>query len=121
MSDQPSFFTELKQIIINYLEAKIMLYKVSAFEKIATVIAVFFSSIVITLLCFFTLFFLSIAGGFYFGTLLKSNSLGFLIIFAVYVIALILVIIFRKKIIEKPLMDKVIEQLFHESQNDKDK
>ena len=121
MSDQPSFFTELKQIIIDYFEAKIRLYKVSAYEKIARVTAVFFSSIILALLFFFTIFFLSIAGGFYFGELLKSNTLGFLIIFGVYVLALIIVMIYRKKLIEKPLIDKIIEQLFHESENEKDK
>ena len=118
MSQEPSFFDELKQIIIAYFEAKIQLYKIGAYEKIAKVTATLFSSIVITLLCFFMLFFLSISGGFFFGGLLNSNGLGFLIIFGIYVILLIFVIIYRKRLLEKYITDKVIEQLFEKGEDD---
>jgi len=118
MSDQPSFFEELKQIIIAYFEAKIQLYKIGAYEKIAKVTAVLFSSIIIALLSFFMLFFLSLSGGFYFGTLLNSNALGFLIIFGIYIILFIIVLMNRKKWLEKYVTDKVIEQLFDKEDND---
>lgn len=112
MSDQPSFFAELKQLFVDYIEAKIQLYKIGAYEKIAKIIAVLFSSIIIALTAFFLLFFLSISGGFFFGKLLDSNALGFLIIFGIYFILLIILIIFRKKLLEKSIANKVIEQLF---------
>ncbi len=118
MSQEPSFFEELKQIIIAYFEAKIQLYKIGAYEKIAKVTATLFSSIVITLLCFFMLFFLSISGGFFFGGLFNSIALGFLIIFGIYVILLIFVIIYRKRLLEKYITDKVIEQLFEKGEDD---
>ena len=118
MSEQPSFFEELKQIIITYFESKIQLYKIGAYEKIAKVMAVLFSSIVITILIFFLFFFLSISAGFYFSTILKSNALGFLVIFGFYVVLLIVVIIFRKRILEKFITDKVIEKLFEEGENE---
>jgi hypothetical protein len=118
MSAQPSFFEELKQILISYFESRIQLYKIGAYEKIAKVMAVLFSSIVITILAFFMLFFLSISGGYYFATLLNSNALGFLIIFGLYVILLIIVIVYRKTILEKYITDKVIEQLFDKEDNE---
>ncbi len=118
MSEQPSFFEELKQIIIAYFEAKVQLYRISAYEKVAKVMAVLFSSIVITILIFFLLFFLSISGGFYFAALLNSNALGFLIIFGLYVILLIFVIIYKKTILEKYITNKVIEQLFEKEDNE---
>ncbi len=116
MSAEPSFFEEFKLIIVSYFEAKVQLYKIGAYEKIAKVTAILFSSIVITILGFFLLLFLSISGGFYFGTLLNSYALGFLIIFGVYVILFILVVIYRKKILEKYITDKVIEQLFEQDE-----
>jgi hypothetical protein len=94
------------------------LYKIGAFEKLAKVFAVLFSSIIIVLLVFFMLLFISITGGFYFGELLKSNALGFLIVFGFYFVLLVVVIAFRKKILQKYIADKIIEQLFEEEKND---
>jgi len=118
MSDQPSYLNELKQVVIDYLESKAQLVKISAYEKIAKVTAILFSSIVITLTIFFLLLFLSISGGFFFGGLLNSNALGFLIIVGIYVILLVLIIVFRKKFLEKNIIDKVIAQLFEKEDND---
>ncbi len=118
MSEQPSFFEELKQIVIAYFEAKIQLYRIGAYEKVAKVTAVLFSSIVIAMLGFFLLFFLSISGGFFFGQLLNSNTLGFLIVFGIYLILFIIVIVNRKKLLEKYITDKVIEELFKKEEND---
>ncbi len=118
MSEQPSFFEELKLIIISYLESKVQLYKIGAYEKVAKVTAVLFSSMVVALLGFFLLFFLSISGGFFFGTLFNSNTLGFLIIFGIFLILFIFIVIYRKKLLEKYITDKVIEQLFEKEEND---
>lgn len=118
MSDQPSFFSELKQLVIDYFEARIQLLKIGAYEKIAKITAVLFSSLIIALLGFFLLFFLSISGGFYFGRLLNDNALGFLIIFGIYLILFVFIILFRKKLLEKFIIDKVIEQLFENEEND---
>lgn len=118
MNEQPSFFSEIKQMVTDYFETKVQLYKIGAYEKIAKAIAVLFSSIVITLFGCFLLFFLSISGGFYFGGLLNNNALGFLIIFGIYLILFLIVILFRKKLLEKYIIDKVIEQLFEKEEND---
>ncbi|MDO9187897.1 MAG: phage holin family protein [Bacteroidia bacterium] len=118
MSDQPSFFSEIKQMLVDYFEAKIQLYKIGAYEKIAKITAVLFSSIIIALLGFFLLLFLSISGGFYFGGLLNNNALGFLLIFGIYLILFVILILFRKKLLEKHIMNKVIEQLFEKEEND---
>ncbi|MES2591978.1 MAG: phage holin family protein [Bacteroidota bacterium] len=118
MSDRVSFFAEIKQLITDYLGARLKLIKIGTYEKIAKVTAVLFSSIIIALLGFFLLFFLSISGGFYFGSLLNSNALGFLIIFGIYLILFIVLIVFRKKLLEKHIVDRVIEQLFEKEEHD---
>ena len=118
MNEQSSFFTELKQLIIDYFVAKLQLCKIEVYEKIAKVTAVFFSSLILALLGFFLLFFLSISGGFYFGSLLNNAALGFLIVFGIYFILFIIFIFFRKKLLQKYIADKVIEQLFEKEEND---
>jgi hypothetical protein len=118
MSEQPSFFEELKQVVTDYFEAKIRLYKIGAFEKIAKISAILFSTLVIAMIGFFFLFFLGITTGFFFGSLLNSNALGFLILTGIYFILFLIVYIFRKKILEKFIVDKVIEKLFEKEDND---
>ena len=118
MNDQHSFLGDLKQVVTEYLEAKAQLVKISAFEKIAKVIATLFSSIVVALVVFFLLLFLSISGGFFFGSLLNNIALGFLIVVGFYFILLILIIVFKKNMLERYIIDKVVEQLFEKEDND---
>jgi hypothetical protein len=118
MSDEPSFLNDLKQGVIDYLEAKAQLVRITAYEKIAKVTAILFSSIVVVLTAFFLLFFLSISGGFFFGNLFHSNSLGFLTIVGIYLILLVLIIVFKKNILEKYIIDTVIKQLFEKEDNE---
>jgi hypothetical protein len=44
MSEQPSFFAELKKLIIEYFETKLKLLKITTYEKIAKITAVLGSS-----------------------------------------------------------------------------
>ncbi len=118
MSEESSFFSDFKQLIVDYVEARVQLVKIGAYEKIAKVTAVLFSSIVLAMLCFFMLFFLSISAGFYFGTLLNSDALGFIIVFGIYLLLLVFIIIYRKKLLEKYITDKVIEKLFEQDNNE---
>jgi uncharacterized membrane protein len=118
MNEQNSIFSELKQLVIDYVESKIQLYRIGIYEKLAKIAAVLFSTLIITLLGFFLLLFLSMCGGFYFGGLLNSNALGFLLIFGIYFILFLVIIVFRKKLLEKYINDKVIEHLFEKEEND---
>jgi preprotein translocase subunit Sss1 len=118
MSERPSFFEEFKIIVVSYLESKVLLFKISAYEKIAKVTAVLFSSILVAFIGFFMFLFFSISLGFYLGELLQSNAIGFLIVGGIYFIIFLIVILFRKKLFEKYITDKVIEQLFEKEEND---
>ena len=117
MSEQPSFYTELKQLVIEYIETKLKLFKIGAYEKIAKVTAVLFSSILIAFTSVFMFFFLNISCGFFFGELLHSNAYGFLVLFGIYFSVLLFLILFRKKLVEKFITNKIIQKLF-EKEND---
>ena len=84
MSEQPNTYNELKQLIADYVEARIELIKLDVFEKVAKVTAALFSSVVVALLGFFLLFFLSMSAGFYLARLFDSQAVGFLIVTSFY-------------------------------------
>ena len=122
MSDQPNkehFFEDLKNLIIEYIQNKLQLARISAYEKIAKIIAVIFSGIVLVILFFFTIVFMSLLAGFYFSEYYGSNYYGFGIVAAVYFIAFFILLIFRKQVLEKFIINAVINILFKEKDETK--
>lgn len=108
---EPDFFQDLKILVTDYLAARLKLLKYEVFEKTAKITASLFSSFVIAMLVFFMLFFLSLALGFYFGAFFESYGTGFLMVTGLYLILLIPFIIFRKSLMEKLIINRLIEQL----------
>jgi predicted RND superfamily exporter protein len=111
MSEQPNSYNEMKQLIADYIEARIDLLKLEVFEKIAKVTAALFSSMVVALLGFFLLFFLSMSAGFYLGKLFDSIAIGFLIVTAFYLLLFAIVITRKKDFMEKYIIDRIIGEL----------
>ena len=118
MYEKPSVISELKQLIIEYFEIRLKLLKLETFEKIAKVTAVLFSSLVVALLGFFLLFFLSMTGGFYLGKIFNSMPLGFLTITGLYLILFILVLLMKKDLLEKFLIERIIGELTKKEDDD---
>ena len=105
------FFLDLKVLMTDYLTARIKLLKLEVFEKTAKISATLFSSLVIAMLASLMLFFLSIALGFYFGAVFDSYGTGFMVVTGLYLLLLIPFILFRKSLIEKLIINRLIEQL----------
>jgi hypothetical protein len=118
MSEQPKVLSELKQLIADYLDARLSLFKLEAYEKISKITAVLFSSLVVALLAFFLLFFLSMSAGFYFGNLFDSNALGFLLVTGVYVILFVIILMRRKDFFEKNIIERILGILLRKEGED---
>ena len=110
--EETHFFTDLKKLVVDYLQNRLELAKMSAYEKIAKLVALLFSGIFLTILLFFTILFISLMGGFYFSNLFHNTFYGFSIIAAFYLILFVVLFVLRKSIIEKFIIDAVIKILF---------
>ena len=66
------------------------------------------------------LFFLSLATAYAIGEALGSNGLGFAIVGAFYILIAIIVLAFRKKLIERPLLEKLSEIYFKVEPDDEE-
>lgn len=106
------FFLRLKEDLTNYIQLRIELFKVTTYEKIARVTASLFSGLILGALFFFVVVFASISAGFYFSALTGSTIKGFGIITGIYFLLLMVMIIFRKQLFEKIIINKMIEILF---------
>ncbi len=111
MNEKSPVISELRQLITEYFDARLKLIKLETFEKIAKVTAVLFSSLVVALLGFFLLFFLSMSLGFYLGKIFDSLALGFLTVTGLYLILFLLVMFMKKDLLEEFLIERIIGEL----------
>ncbi len=118
MNEKPTVITELRQLITEYFDARLKLIKLETFEKIAKVTAVLFSSLVVALLGFFLLFFLSMSLGFYLGKVFESMALGFLAVTSLYLLLFVLVLLMKKDLMEKFLIERIIGELTKKEDED---
>jgi len=118
MGDQKKFFEESKDAIKRYLQDKLLLLKLQLTEKIAKLISVMFTCLMIAVLIFFIILFLSIMAGFYFASLTGSNFWGFGIVAAFYLILLIIIIILRKRVLQKSIINMIIAVMFEKTKEE---
>ena len=118
MGDQKNFFEESKDVIKRYLQDRLLLLKLQLTEKIAKLISVMFACLMIAVLIFFIILFLSIMAGFYFASLTGSNFWGFGIVAAFYLILLIIIIILRKRVLQKSIINMIIAVMFEKTKEE---
>jgi hypothetical protein len=118
MDEKKDFFAELKTALEQYVRNRLLLIRLQLAEKISKLVAGMFTGLLIAMLAFFILLFLSIMGGYYFAYLTGSLYWGFGIIAGFYIILLILIILFRKKVLEKNIVNMVIEVLLEKTDNE---
>jgi hypothetical protein len=112
--EKERFFSDFKNLIIDYLQNRLELVRLSAFEKMAKIIALLFSGMILTMLLFFSVLFISIMAGFYFSNLFQNTFYGFAIVAGFYLITFVVLLIYRKQLIEKFIINAVVKVLFEE-------
>ncbi|HRH47262.1 MAG TPA: hypothetical protein PLP23_00845 [Panacibacter sp.] len=117
---EENFFDESKKAVEKYLEDRILLLKLQSVEKISVLVSLMFTGLLVALLGFFVLFFISIMGGYYFAGLTGSLFLGFGIVAAIYIILLILVIVLGKKHLTVFITNLVIKIFFDQNTDNDD-
>ena len=120
MNEQPHFFSDAKLALEKYVEDKLLLLKLQAVEKISKLSSEMFSGLLIGIISLFIILFLSMMAAWYFGQLLNNVFWGFGIISAFYILVLILILVFRKKLLERSITNTVINIFFEQTANDND-
>jgi hypothetical protein len=109
----------LKKDFREYFKVQFDLVRLHSAENISRILSRSANVAIIGYLLFFILLFGSITAGFYISSILGSDELGFLSITGFYIILLIIFLLLRKKIIERPVIQSVVKMFFPE--NDKKK
>jgi len=111
------FFTESRKELEQYIQDRILLLKMQASEKTARLVALLFTALMIALLGFFVLLFLSIMAGYYFAGVTGSLFSGFGIVAAFYVLIMLLLILTRSWF-SKKIINTVISIFFDKTDED---
>lgn len=112
MEKEEPFFSESKKQVQQYIQDRILLIKLQAVEKTSQLAGKLFSVLIIGMLAFFILLFISIMAGYLFAEITGSLYVGFGIVSVVYIVLLVIMLKFRKTWIEKKVINEIIETIF---------
>lgn len=102
------------------LDSNVTYYKLFVFRFIAKSAYGLVTIFILGMASLLVLFFLTFAAAFAIGTLLESIALGFVCMGFFYFLLAGIALIFRKKLIEKPLLSRLSEAYFKSDDDDDD-
>lgn len=102
---------EITDSLKEYLLLNFEILKLEATERISVIGSSLTAMLLVGLSVFLFVFTMSIGLGFYLSALLGDTYSGFAIIAAFYFLLAIVLFVGRKKLIERPLRDKIIEKI----------
>lgn len=101
---------DLKEYAITNYE----LVKLQATKRISLIGSELISTVIIALFGLFFLLILSCGVGFYLSSLIGNTFSGFFIVAGFYLLVTLIVFLYRKKILEIPLRDKIVTKLLED-------
>jgi len=108
----------IKKDIQEYIEVKLDLFRLQIAENLSRFMSSTLNVAILGFLSFFILLFLSFAAGYFFASLLNSNELGFLCVAGFYILVMVIFLIFRKQIIDRPVIKAIMKLLFPKLRDD---
>ena len=112
-----TFSKELKDEVKGYINARIEYSRLLVYEKTSRIISLAVVILILALLGFFVLLFLSFTAALFIGTYLNNESAGFAIVTVVDIIILLL-IGWKREAIREAIMQKVIQSLLEGDEKD---
>jgi hypothetical protein len=112
MKEQANYFQETKSKLKQYLQQRLLLFRLQATEKATSIASTIITTVLLVVIGLFFLIFISITAGLWLGEILDSNAAGFGIVTLFYLLVLLFVIFFLRKILQNLFINKLI-QLFH--------
>lgn len=113
MSEILDHITELSDQAKEYVNTRIDVIKLNTAAKVSTVTSNIIAGTIVAVVFVFFLLFGGMAAGFALGDWLGKNSLGFLIVAAIYLLLGVITWLSKEKLLRIPVMNAIIQQLFN--------
>ena len=108
--DAEQIFRKLKEDLSAYVELKVELLKLTAYERTGKLVSVLSYGLILLFLAFFAILFIFLTLGFFLGDILDNVAGGFAIVALLYMI-LFAIIIFNKNKISEVIVNEIISVL----------
>ncbi|UYQ92804.1 phage holin family protein [Chitinophaga horti] len=109
-----NYFSETGKVAREYVETRLDLIKLQAAGKLSRALGLFFSLVMAFLLFFLAVVFLGMVLGFWIGELTNSYATGFSCSAGLFIVLLLLILVFRKSLIQRPLSNLLVKELVEE-------
>lgn len=113
--DKASFFSDFKNLVVDYIKTRLELSKLSAFEKIAKIVTYLLIAFMSAMVFFLALFFLSLMFAEYLKIQLNSQILAYGIIGGIYFLIFLIFLRSANGWIGRRITDNIIKILFEQS------
>ncbi|MFX1702887.1 hypothetical protein PV783_02970 [Chitinophaga sp. CC14] len=109
-----NYFSQTGKVAREYLETRLDLIKLQAAGKLSKALGLFFSLLMAFLLFFFVIVFLGMVVGFWIGEMTNSFTIGFSCAAGLFILLFLVILLFRKQLIQRPLAKLLITELVDE-------
>ena len=107
--EKPNFFAETKNLFQSYIGDRVTLVKLQVIEKLSVTAAAVVMGVLLFIFGLFLLTFVSITLGFLFSHWLDSYAAGFGIVAGIYLLLILVVIFFGKRLFGNAVTHKLIQ------------
>ncbi len=116
--DLTDFFQKNKILLREYLDVRLELLRLQGVKFLSKTAGLFTWLMVILFLVFFILLFLGMMFAWWIAELTKSNITGFACAAGVFAVLLIICIVMRKNLFQKPIARLIIKEVLDESEEE---
>ena len=120
MEDTFAKAEELAEHVKEYVNNRMDAVKLTTAEKTSKLAAIVIASVVVGLFFFSFLFFASTALAFVFSRITGELWLGFLIVAGIYLLLGIFIWLMKDRLLQIPIMNALLQQLFTDEDDDED-
>ena len=107
--EKESFFVEIKDQLQAYVEDRLLLLRLQATEKAATISAALFISIIVAFIGLALFLIITFIAGYCLSKAVNSYPGGFGILGGMYLLCIFLLVYIHKKYLAKAIVDKVVK------------
>jgi energy-coupling factor transporter transmembrane protein EcfT len=112
MENERTFFADVQYRLENYVEDRVLLFKLQSTEKVAGFVPKLLLVFGVVFLSFFILMFLSILAAYFLWQLTGSFYWGVGIVTLVYIIALAILLFLYKKMLREKITNNILKMIF---------
>ena len=110
--EKDGFFVQVKEMVEDYVDDRVLLLKLQATEKAAKASSMLFIGVVITFMSLILFMIISFIAGYYLSQAVNSYPGGFAILAAIYIVLIFILLYVHKKYTGKMIIDSVIKFSF---------